>query len=427
MNEAALQRLKQEMTPQCFVLANGLTVLVCEMPQFKGVHAVYATRFGSADRTFSLDGETVTLPDGVAHFLEHKMFEDADGNDAFELFAQTGAAANAFTSFDKTCYLFTATAEIDRSLDILLDFVSHPYFTEQTVAKEQGIIAQEIRMYEDSPEFRMMFGLLNALYQNCPVRADIAGSVESISHITPQLLYRCCEAFYTPQNMVLSVAGNVTAQQVLDACARADIPARPHRVQHLPQPEPAVVYRAHTSFSMQVAQPIWGIGYKAAAALGGTVRGELLCDFITELLAGDTSPLYRRLYDAGLINGGFSGEYLSGPGYCSLIFGGETRDPQALQQAFLAEVERLCREGVDREQFECTRNQMLGASIMALESIEDVALDQAAVWLRGRTLYDEVEALAALRPEEVDAALPDMLNRAFSSTILITPAKTPKG
>ena len=178
---------------------------------------------------------------------------------------------------------------------------------------------------------------------------------------------------------------------------------------------------------MQVAQPIWGIGYKAAAALGGTVRGELLCDFITELLAGDTSPLYRRLYDAGLINGGFSGEYLSGPGYCSLIFGGETRDPQALQQAFLAEVERLCREGVDREQFECTRNQMLGASIMALESIEDVALDQAAVWLRGRTLYDEVEALAALRPEEVDAALPDMLNRAFSSTILITPAKTPKG
>ena len=158
MNESALKRLEQEMTPQRFVLENGLTVLVCEMPQFKGVHAVYATRFGSATRSFELDGETITLPDGVAHFLEHKMFEDEDGNDAFELYAQTGASANAFTSFDKTCYIFTATAAVDESLDILLDFVSHPYFTEKTVAKEQGIIGQEIKMYDDSPEFRMMFG-----------------------------------------------------------------------------------------------------------------------------------------------------------------------------------------------------------------------------------------------------------------------------
>lgn len=422
MNEAALARLRQEMTPQKFVLENGLTVLVSPMPQFKGVHAVYATRFGSANRTFVLDGQTVTLPDGVAHFLEHKMFEDEDGNDAFELYAATGASANAFTSFDKTCYIFTATSEVEKSLDILLDFVSHPYFTKKTVKKEQGIIGQEIKMYEDSPEFRMMFGLLSGLYHHCPVRTDIAGSVESIARITPELLYQCCEAFYSPQNMVLSVAGNITPQQVLEACARADIPSRPHTVEPLCEAEPAEVLRPHTTLSMQVAQPIWGMGYKADAAWGGTVSGELLCDFVTELLVGNTSPLYRRLYDAGLINGGFSGEYLSGKGYCALIFGGETRDPQALQREFLAEVERICREGIDREQFACTKNMMIGEAIMDLESIEDVATDQAAVWIKGHTLYDEVEGLAALQPEDVEAALPQLLRKEFSSTILIAPA-----
>lgn len=422
MNQDALKRLRQEMTPQRFVLENGLTVLVCEMPQFKGVHAIYGTRFGSADGSFLLDGQQVQLPGGVAHFLEHKMFEDAEGNDAFSLYAQTGAAGNAFTSFDKTCYLFTATAEVDRNLDILLDFVSHPYFSDKTVAKEQGIIAQEIRMYEDNPEFRLMFGLLGELYHNCPVRTDIVGTVESIQKITPALLYDCCEAFYAPQNMVLSVAGSVTAKQVLDAVARADIPARPHTVQRLPVDEPAGVRCRHTTLTMQVAQPVWGIGYKADGALGSTIRGELLCDFVTELLVGDTSPLYRRLYDSGLINGGFSGEYVAGRGYCALIFGGETRDPAALQAEFLAEVERLRREGIDTEQFDCTKNLMLGEAIVALESIEDVAGDQAAVWMKGHTLYDEVEALAALQPQDVVDALPALLDIDKSATLVIEPA-----
>ncbi len=421
MNEAALKRLEQEMTPKRFVLENGLTVLVCEMPQFKGVHAVYATRFGSATSGFELDGETVMLPDGVAHFLEHKMFEDEDGNDAFELYAQTGASANAFTSFDKTCYIFTATAAVEESLDILLDFVSHPYFTEKTVAKEQGIIGQEIKMYDDSPEFRMMFGLLAALYHNCPVRTDIAGTVESIAQITPELLYKCCDAFYCPQNMVLSVAGNITAQQVLDACARADIPANPHKVRRIEPQEPAGVLQKEVELTMQVAQPIWGIGYKAAPNAAADARGELICDLVTELLVGDTSPLYRRLYDSGLINAGFSGEYVAGEGYCTLIFGGETRDPAALQAEFLAEVRRVLAEGIDREQFACTKNLMLGEAIMGLESIEDVAADQAAVWLKNHTLFDEIRALAALTPEDVENALPALLCEEYSATIRILP------
>jgi len=418
---AALARLCTEMTPQRFVLDSGLTVLVSEMPQFKGVHAVFGTRFGSADKSFSLDGQTVELPEGVAHFLEHKLFEDENGNDAFELFSATGASANAFTSFDKTCFLFSATDEIEKNLRILLDFVLHPYFSEKTVQKEQGIIAQEIRMYQDSPEFRMTFGLLGNLYHVCPVRSDIAGTVESIQKITPEMLYRCCEAFYAPDNMVLSVAGNVTARQVLEVCNGVKIAPSGHRLQRQKLQEPDTVFAKEKILKMQVSQPVWGIGYKGPGALGGEVKNELICDFITELLAGETSPLYNRLYDENLINAGFGGEYLSGPGYCSLIFGGETPDPKALQAAFEAEVQRLLKNGVDEEQFLCTKNQMLGQAIMGLESIEDVATDQAAVFLRGHSLYDEVEQLSALTARDVEAMLPTLLDREKCATILIMP------
>ena len=170
------------------VLPSGLTVLVRPMPGYGSVHAEYATRFGSIDRDFVLDGKPVHLPAGVAHFLEHKMFESEDG-DAFSQYAKTGANANAFTSFDQTCYVFTATRQVDESLDILLSMVGQPYFTEATIQKEQGIIGQEIRMYDDNPDWRMLFALCGCLYENHPIRSDIAGTVESIAEITPEMLY----------------------------------------------------------------------------------------------------------------------------------------------------------------------------------------------------------------------------------------------
>ena len=179
------------------VLPSGLTVLVRPMPGYSGTHVIYATRFGSIDRDFRVDGREVHLPAGVAHFLEHKMFEDEDG-DAFAKFAKTGANANAFTSFDRTCYLFTATEQLDESLDVLLGMVSRPYFTEQTITKEQGIIGQEIKMYDDSADWRLITGLCECLYHSHPIRSDIAGTVESIAEITPEMLYDCCQGVLWP-------------------------------------------------------------------------------------------------------------------------------------------------------------------------------------------------------------------------------------
>ena len=205
-----------------YVLPSGLTVLVRPMPGYAAAHAVVAARFGSIDVHFRLGGQELTLPAGVAHYLEHKMFEDQEG-DAFAKFARTGANANAFTSFDRTCYYFTATSAVDESLDVLLGMLTHPYFTDETVAKEQGIIAQEIKMYEDSPDWRLVTELCQCLYHSHPIRVDIAGTCDSIARITPAMLYDCCQAFYAPANLVLAAAGNLTARQVLDACARAGL------------------------------------------------------------------------------------------------------------------------------------------------------------------------------------------------------------
>ena len=209
--------LEKTVADQWQTLPSGLTVIVRPMPGYSSTHVIFATRFGSIDRDFRLDGKEVHLPAGVAHFLEHKMFEDQDG-DAFAKYAKTGANANAFTSFDRTCYLFTATQQLDESLDVLLGMVTHPYFTEQTIAKEQGIIGQEIKMYDDSPDWRLITGLCECLYHSHPIRSDIAGTVESIAEITPGMLYDCCRAFYAPGNMVLAAAGNTTMEQILAAC-----------------------------------------------------------------------------------------------------------------------------------------------------------------------------------------------------------------
>ena len=267
MHDPSLQAVRRAAAFESTVLENGLTVRVHTMPGFTGVHAVYGTKFGSIDRAFALDGKRVDLPAGIAHFLEHKMFENEEG-DAFTLYARTGASANAYTSFDKTCYIFTASGNVAENLDILLGFVSRPYFTAATVEKEQGIIGQEIKQYDDAPDWRLMFAMYECLYTAHPVRDDIAGSVESIAQITPEILYACTDAFYRPQNMVLAVAGNVTMDEVLAACARADIPVKTGTVERLASAEGPDVAEPYREFSMAGAKPLLGVGFKETPPAG---------------------------------------------------------------------------------------------------------------------------------------------------------------
>lgn len=425
MSELQSKALAEAAADQWKVLPSGLTVLVRPMPGYSGTHVIYATRFGSIDRDFRLNGREVHLPAGVAHFLEHKMFEDQDG-DAFAKFAKTGANANAFTSFDRTCYLFTATQQLDESLDVLLGMVGHPYFTEQTIAKEQGIIGQEIKMYDDSADWRLITGLCECLYHSHPIRSDIAGSCESIAEITPGMLYDCCEAFYAPGNMVLAAAGNTTMEQVLAACARHGLldPRPEERVQRLWADEPMTLAAAEKRIRMPVSKPCFGLGFKEAPLAPDDLRSEMLYDLVLCCICGGMSPLYRRLYDSGLTNPGFGGEVLRVDGCCCILFTGESDEPDTVKQLLLDEIEQVRRAGIDREVFTLCKNEKYGQLIENLENVEDSASQMADFALSGQTVAQQITTLAALTAEDADAALQTILQPDRMAAMYIDPDGT---
>ncbi len=425
MSELQSKALAEAAADQWKVLPSGLTVLVRPMPGYSGTHVIYATRFGSIDRDFRLNGREVHLPAGVAHFLEHKMFEDQDG-DAFAKFAKTGANANAFTSFDRTCYLFTATQQLDESLDVLLGMVGHPYFTEQTIAKEQGIIGQEIKMYDDSADWRLITGLCECLYHSHPIRSDIAGSCESIAEITPEMLYDCCEAFYAPGNMVLAAAGNTTMEQVLAACARHGLldPRPEERVQRLWADEPMTLAAAEKRIRMPVSKPCFGLGFKEAPLAPDDLRSEMLYDLVLCCICGGMSPLYRRLYDSGLTNPGFGGEVLRVDGCCCILFTGESDEPDTVKQLLLDEIEQVRRAGIDREVFTLCKNEKYGQLIENLENVEDSASQMADFALSGQTVAQQITTLAALTAEDADAALQTILQPDRMAAMYIDPDGT---
>ncbi|MFV0414642.1 MAG: EF-P 5-aminopentanol modification-associated protein YfmH [Oscillospiraceae bacterium] len=405
------------------ILPNGLAVRVLPMPEYKAVHAIYATRFGSINRVFQKNGAKVQLPAGIAHFLEHKMFENENGVDAFTLYAETGASANAYTGFDATSYIFTASSEIDKNLDILLSFVGHPHFTKETVDKEQGIIAQEIKMYEDNADLRAAYALLECLYHNHPVRDEIAGTVETIAEITPEVLYSCTDTYYTPANMVLCAAGGITMAQLLAAVERAGLSAeRAEKPVSLFPEEPAAVAAPWREFSMEVSMPLFAIGFKETPPTGDTTKTEVVCDMLTELISGETSSLYRRLYDEGLVQPGFDGDYGVHENCLYFMFSGEGPNPKKVREELLAEIERQRREGVDAAQFETCKKMMYGAAIADLESLERVASTLSGSYFHGRTPAEELAAIAALTIEDVNGALQTMLQQNASATVVINPA-----
>ena len=364
----------------------------------------------------------VTLPAGTAHFLEHKMCETPKG-DSFTFYAKTGASANAFTSYDRTCYLFSATQKIDENLDILLGMVGKPWFTKATIAKEQGIIGQEIKMYDDSPDWRLLTALFRCLYKSHPIRDDIAGTTQSIAELTPELLYACTDAFYRPGNMVLSVAGNITLDQAVEACRRNGVydAVDPPQVETIFPQEADTVQHKETTFTMPVNKPCFALGYKEAAINRGDTRMEVIADLLPDLICGGLTNLYRKLYDESLVNPEFSGDYLSTEGACIIAFTGESETPREVAQMVRDEIARLRQNGVDPELFTLVKNQMYGEMLADVENVDDAAEEMGMAFLKGRTLADEIEALATLTVDDVNKALQTMLLEENSAYIQIDP------
>ena len=366
-------------------LANGLNVFVFPKPEFQKGYAFFATNYGGMDMKFCLDGQWHQSPAGVAHFLEHKMFDTKEGN-ALQDLAANGASPNAFTSSAITGYYFESTEKFEENLRILLSFVSVPWFTQESVDKEQGIIGQEIGMIEDDPDWKVFMNLMAALYQHHPIRVSVAGSVESISHITADTLYACHKAFYTPSNMVLTVAGDVEPEEVV-RIAREILPKEPggHIERDYGGEEDGGAAAPEKELRMEVSTPIFQLGFKAEPAPAGEehLRRQLMGELACEALLGNSSPLYARLYSEGLINKNFGYGFELYPGCALRAAGGESRDPRAVRDAVLAEGARIAQEGVDEGLFRRLKKGVYGAKVRGLNSFENVCIELAQAHFAG--------------------------------------------
>lgn len=383
------------------VHSSGLQIYILEKTQYKSTYAIFGTKYGSIDTCFSVDGNETRVPEGIAHFLEHKLFESEDG-DAFTKYAKTGAYANAFTSFDKTCYLFSCSDKFYENLDILLNFVQSPYFTQATVEKEQGIIGQEIRMYDDSPGWRVMFNMLLSMYKNHPVRIDIAGTTDSIAQIDADLLYKCYNTFYNPSNMFLCIAGNVDTDRILKQVKESLKPSEPIEITRINEEEPQEIVKPYIEQSLAVAQPLFCFGYKETMEKPiRSVKERIRTAILMEIIAGETSPLYKRLTDEGLINDEFSSEYFTGNGYAAVIFEGESKDPQRVAEEIKKEVDRIKIEGIDKKLFSAIRCGMYGNAIRMFDSVEGIAMQFVDCAMLSSGLFDEIKYLKSVTADDV--------------------------
>lgn len=381
---------------------SGLKIYIMEKPEYSSAYALFGTKYGSIDTKFSANGgETVEVPEGIAHFLEHKLFESEDG-DAFTKYAKTGAYCNAFTSFDRTCYLFSCSDKFYENLDILLDFVQHPYFTEKTVAKEQGIIGQEIRMYDDSPGWRVMFNMLMSMYHCHPVRIDIAGTVESIAKIDYDLLYKCYNTFYNPANMFICIAGNVDADKILKQIDAALLKKEPVEVERGEFEEPDGIVKPYVEQALAVNMPIFCLGYKQKIkSPERSLKTKICIAMLLEIICGDASPLYARLIREGLINDEFEAEYFNGHGYASIIFEGESNDPERVASEIKAEIARLRTEGIDKKLFSAVKCGMYGDAVRRFDSVEGVAMQLVECAMCDYELFEELKLLKSVTADDV--------------------------
>lgn len=400
---------------------SGLKIFVMPKEHYSSAYAVIGTRYGSIDTKFKRSDRSdfVTVPEGIAHFLEHKLFESEE-LDAFTRYAETGASANAYTSFDKTCYLFQCTDRFEDSLRILLDFVTHPYFTKETVEKEQGIIGQEITMYYDVPGWMSTFNLLKCLYKNHPVRIDIAGTVDSISHITDKLLYDCYDTFYNLNNMALAVVGNVDVDSVLAVCDEVLKKSADVKIERAFEQEPREIVKSYEEYHLSVGMPVFSFGYKEECKTPmRTVKELIEMNVLLEVLAGETSPLYTSLFEKGLINSSFSKEYFVGNGYEAVIFDGESNNAAEVAQEIKAEVENLRTNGFSDERFEAARRSLYGKEIMSYNDIDDVANSMIASCFGGFGVFDALEIYKSVQKSDIVKLLAEKLNEQYSALSIV--------
>ncbi len=412
---------------------SGLKVYVMPKAGYSKSAAYFATNYGSVDRMFQGedDPEPMVVPDGIAHFLEHKMFEEEDGTNVFEAFSKYGANANAYTSFTMTSYYFTCMSDLYENLDILLEFVTHPYYTPENVEKEQGIIGQEIRRYDDDPEWRLYFNAIKCMYHNHPVKIDIAGTVESIAKITDQTLYSVYERFYDPSNMALFVIGDCTPEAVAEVVDRhitrktAKAPVR-----RFFEEEPTDIVQNRWVQKLPVASTQFILAFKDDV-VGGTplemLKRSVVTEMVLGLLAEESSSLYWELYESGMITGSLDTEYDMEKTYAFSMMSGEGKDPDSVKERILAEVARIAENGFSPEEVERAKKNAYGHFLKTLNSVENIGTNFLADSFKSIHSLTEGEIIMSVTKEDLDERLRTHLSEKNCVLSIVCPEREVEG
>lgn len=393
-------------------LENGLTVMIVPRNTTNKKYVIWGTHFGSNDNHFIMPKtkEEVYVPDGVAHFLEHKMFEQESGINSLDTLMALGVDANAYTTNDHTAYLFETTDHFEEALDELMDYVQHPYFTDENVEKEKGIIAQEIGMYDDDPGWRLYINALDCMYKNNAIKIDIAGTVESISKIDKDVLYKCYNTFYHPSNMLLVVCGNFEPEKMLEGIKRRLIDKEKQgEIERIYPKEEDKINKTYNEEKMEVSMPLFMIGFKDKINSKNKVQKHIAIEILMNMLIGKSSDLYQRLYKEGILLAQPDLDYEFTDDYAHVLIGGQSKNPEKIKEELLKEIEKQ-RKKFDEERFERMKKKVYGDYVVEYNNISDVSRMLLSDYFKGINSFDYIEQYQTVTKEYAQEILQEVFD-----------------
>ncbi len=390
-------------------LENGLTVMIIPKKGIQKKYVIWGTNYGSNDSKFIVPGEDVEteVPKGVAHFLEHKMFEQANGTNSLDTLTALGAEANAYTTNDHTAYLFECTENFYPALDELMDYVQHPYFTDQNVEKEKGIIGQEIMMYDDYPEWRVYLNALEAMYHEHPVKLDITGTIETISHIDKEILYKCYNTFYNPSNMAMVVCGDFEPEKLLEEIKKRLIDKKGNgEIKRIYPNEEETIVKSNITKNMDVSQPIFVFGIKdKPAEKKELVKKHIAIEILLNMIIGKSSKLYKKLYDEGLLFSVPTLDYEFSKGYAHILITGQSPNPEKVYKRFKEEIVNL---KIETQEFQRIKKRIYGEYVTEFNDISNIARMFLADFFKQINSFDYLEEITTINEEYISQILKEV-------------------
>lgn len=392
-----LENLKVKEKVYTEKLKNGLTVMIIPKKGISKKYIIWGTHYGSNDNKFIVPGETevIEVPKGVAHFLEHKMFEQENGKNSLDVLTALGVSANAYTTNNHTAYLYECTENFYEALDEFMNYVQNPYFTDENVEKEKGIISQEIKMYDDYPEWRVYLNALEAMYHNNPVKLDITGTVETISHIDKDILYKCYNTFYNPANMCMVICGDFEPEEILGEVKNRLVYKNPEsEIQRIYEEEVETIVKEKIEAKMEVSIPIYTIGIKCKpASKENKVKKHIANQILLNMLVGESSKLYQELYQEGVILNNPSYEFEFTDEYAHILITGYSRNPEELYSRFKAKIEEMKNGNLSQEDFERIKKMIYGDYVKEYNNVSDIARMFLSDFMKGINSFDYLEEI----------------------------------